>query len=103
MASDFASKVAELERELARVESTFHGTDLERARTLIAAVLEIHRIALVDLRAQLGESVLFEAATQQTSVAWLLACHDIDDGELESAYVSAERLERLQSPLKAAS
>lgn len=90
MADIFASRVSELESTLAVVESSLHGAELSRARALVAALLEVHRVALRDLRRVVGDAELGRAAAAEPSVAWLLACHDIDATELERAVSAAE-------------
>jgi hypothetical protein len=90
MSGGFVSKVSELERALALVESSLRGAELERARALVAAVLEVHRTALHDLRRVVGDAELGRAAAAEPSLAWLLACHDIDATELERAVAAAE-------------
>ena len=90
MTSGFASKVAELERALALAESSLTGAELERTRALTAALLEVHRVGLVELRRLLGDAELGRAARSEPAVAWLLACHDIDATELERALKVAE-------------
>jgi hypothetical protein len=90
MANAFASQVAELERALALVEASVRGSELERARALVAALLEVHRSALLDLRRVLGDAELGRAAAAEPSVAWLLACHDIMPEELARAVAAAE-------------
>jgi hypothetical protein len=90
MTGGFASKVAELERALALVESSLRGAELERARALVAALLDVHRAGLEDLRRLLGDDELGGAAAREPSVAWLLACHDISSVALERALAAAE-------------
>ena len=90
MASSFVSQVAELEQALERVESSLHGAELQRTRALVAALLEVHRLALLDLRRVVGEAELLRAAAAEPSLAWLLACHDIDSEGLARAVASAE-------------
>lgn len=102
MADGFVQKVAELEQALARVESSMHGAELERARALVAALLEVHRVALLDLRRVLGDTELSRIAAVEPSLAWLLACHEISSAELERALAVAEakkaRAEAAPSP-----
>ncbi len=90
MAEGFVANVSELESALAVVESSLRGAELSRARALVAAVLEVHRVALQDLRRVVGDAELARAAAREPSVAWLLACHDIDATELERAVGAAE-------------
>ena len=90
MTSGFAGKVAELERALALVEGSLKGAELERARALVAALLEVHRAGLEDLRRLLGDEELGRAAGREPSVAWLLACHEINTAELERAVAAAQ-------------
>ena len=94
MADGFVQKVAELEQALARVESSMHGAELERARALVAALLEVHRVALLDLRRVLGDTELSRIAAVEPSLAWLLACHEISSAELERALAVAEAKKR---------
>jgi hypothetical protein len=90
MSGGFVSKVTELERTLAVVESSLRGAELERARALVAAVLEVHRVALQDLRRLIGDAELGRVAAAEPSLAWLLACHDVDESELTRAVAAAE-------------
>ena len=90
MAESFASKVGELERALALVESSLGGAELARVRALVTAVLEVHRVALQDVRRVVGDAELGRAAAAEPSVAWVLACHDIDASVLERAVSAAE-------------
>jgi hypothetical protein len=90
MTSGFPSKVAELERALALVEGSLTGAQLERARALVAALLDVHRSGLEDLQRLLGAAELARAARTEPSVAWLLACHDISSAELDGAVAAAE-------------
>jgi hypothetical protein len=90
MSAGFAGKVAELERALALVESSLTGAERERARALVAALLEVHRAGLEDLRRLLGDAELGRAAGREPSVAWLLACHEINTAELERAIAVAQ-------------
>ncbi|HXK20515.1 MAG TPA: hypothetical protein VNG33_22045 [Polyangiaceae bacterium] len=102
MAESFASKVGELERALALVESSLGGAELARVRALVTAVLEVHRVALQDVRRVVGDAELGRAAAAEPSVAWVLACHDIDASVLERAVSAAEakqaRNEEQKSP-----
>ena len=90
MADSFASKVSELESALALVESSLRGAELARVRALTAALLEVHRAALADVRRIVGDEALGRAAAAEPSVAWVLACHDIDASVLERAVAAAE-------------
>jgi hypothetical protein len=90
MSNAFASQVAELERALALVESSLEGAPLERTRALVAAVLEVHRSALLDLQRALGDAELGRAAAAEPSVAWLLACHELETETLGRAVAAAE-------------
>jgi len=90
MATGFVGKVAELERALALVEASLSGAELERARALVAALLEVHRVALLDLRRVLGDAELLRVAAAEPSLAWLLACHDIESDQLARAVAAAE-------------
>jgi hypothetical protein len=90
MTSAFASKVLELERALALVEGSLTGAELARTRALVAALLEVHRVGLEELRRLLGDTELSRAARLEPAVAWLLACHDIDATELERVVSAAE-------------
>jgi hypothetical protein len=90
MAESFASKVSELESALALVESSLRGAELARVRALVSALLEVHRLALQDVRRVVGDAELGRAAAAEPSVAWVLACHDIDASVLERAVSSAE-------------
>ena len=91
MTGGFAGKVSELERALALVEGSQQGAELQRTRALVAALLEVHRAGLEDLRQLVGDAEIGRAAQREPSVAWLLACHDIHSAALERALAEAER------------
>ncbi|HEY4159510.1 MAG TPA: hypothetical protein VGM29_15480 [Polyangiaceae bacterium] len=101
MSQDFPSKIAELEQALERVEHVLRGPELELVRELLGTVLEVHKLALEDLRSNLGEPALVAAATAEPSIAWVLAYHGVSAEVLERALQTAaqreqERRERAQ-------
>ncbi|HEY2409762.1 MAG TPA: hypothetical protein VGI10_27340 [Polyangiaceae bacterium] len=101
MSQDFPSKIAELELTLERVEHVLRGPELELVRELLGTVLEVHKLALEDLRSTLGEPALVAAAAAEPSIAWVLAYHGVSAEVLERALQTAaqreqERRERAQ-------
>ena len=76
---DFETRVSRLERAIEGVEGSLAGEPLEAARTLVRAVLDVHRVALSDLLSSARDAGidLPRELTRRPAIAWLLALHDL--------------------------
>jgi hypothetical protein len=86
----FPTRVAELERALEQAETKLRGPELERARALVAALMDVHRATFEDLERVVGKEELTRIAEQEPSIAWALACHGIASAPLEGSVAEAE-------------
>ncbi|HMJ10141.1 MAG TPA: hypothetical protein VK524_01985 [Polyangiaceae bacterium] len=80
---DFNEQVARLQQALEHVERTLEGPALEASRSLMRAVLDVHRRALADWLALDARGVP-PVASLPASVVWLLAIHDLNPEPFEA-------------------
>lgn len=89
----FEAQVAHLERSIAETERALAGEGLEAARSLVRAILDVHRTAISDLLAGLhgaGADCPPEVV-RRSPVAWLLALHDLTPDSLADRVAEALR------------
>jgi hypothetical protein len=80
---DFKACVARLEHAIEYVEKTLEGQALEASRSLVRAILEVHKKALTALLARDSAEQAARADALPASVQWLFALHELNPVPLE--------------------
>jgi hypothetical protein len=97
---DFPQKLERVERAVAEVERLARGEVLEATRTLVRAILDVHKDALRELFTA-DESATNEALAAlacRPRIAWLLGLHGINPDPLEGRAREAVRTARSVAP-----
>jgi hypothetical protein len=81
---DFKASVSRLERAIEYVEKTLEGQALEASRSLVRAILEVHKQALTALLAQRVAADAAITDALPASVQWLFALHELNPVPLEA-------------------
>lgn len=96
---DFPQKLERVERAVAEVERLARGEVLEATRTLVRALLDVHKDALHELfTAGEGPSDALVALACRPRIAWLLGLHGINPDPLEGRAREAVRTARSVAP-----